>query len=106
MAGIQLGRAREASFREQQKELDSLKQQNENLRMTINTLEQKPGRAEIRTLHVYDKAINLMQKRAPGFAPVWQEVLGVEGLGACRCLFTLGVDDFGVVLGRSTRGVL
>ena len=60
---------------EQQKEVESLKKQNENLRITVNTLQQKPGRTEIRTLHVYDNAINLMQKRAPGFAPVWQEVL-------------------------------
>jgi hypothetical protein len=59
-----------------QKELDGLKQQNENLRVSIASLQQKPGRAELRTLQVYDRAIGLMQKRAPGFAPVWQEVLG------------------------------
>jgi HAMP domain-containing protein len=60
---------------ELQKELDSLRKQNENLRVSVSGLQQKPGRAELRTLQVYDRALNLMQKRAPGFAPVWQEVL-------------------------------
>jgi hypothetical protein len=60
---------------ELQKELESLRQQNENLRITVNTLQQKPGRAEIRTLHIYDRAVNLMRQRAPGFAPAWEEVL-------------------------------
>jgi hypothetical protein len=59
-----------------QKELDSLKLQNENLRVSVASLQQKPGRAEVRTLQIYDRAVGLMQKRAPGFAPVWQEVLG------------------------------
>jgi hypothetical protein len=60
---------------EMNRELESLRQQNENLRVTVSTLQQKPGRAEVRTLQVYDRAVNLMQKRAPGFAPVWQQVM-------------------------------
>jgi hypothetical protein len=60
---------------ELQKELQSLRQQNENLRVTVANLQQKPGRAEIRTLHLYDRAIALMHQRAPGFAPAWEGVL-------------------------------
>ena len=59
-----------------QKELETLKKQNENLRVSLAGLQQKPGRAELRTLQVYDRALSLMHRRAPGFAPVWQEVLG------------------------------
>ena len=58
-----------------QKELESLKKENENLRVTVSTLQTKPGRAEIKALHLYDRAINLMRQRAPGFAPVWENVV-------------------------------
>ncbi len=56
-------------------ELDELKRQNENLRVTLRSLQQKPGRAEIRQLHVYDKAVHAMLARAPGFAPTWEMVV-------------------------------
>lgn len=56
-------------------ELDGLKKQNENLRATVALLKTKPGISELRTLHVYDKAIRLMIVRAPGFAPVWESTL-------------------------------
>ena len=57
------------------KELEELRKQNENLRVTVATLKSKPGRAELHTLHVYDKAIRLMHKKAPGFAPAWEDVM-------------------------------
>ena len=60
---------------ELQKDLQSFRQQNENLRITLAALQQKPGRAELRTLHLYDRAIALMHQRAPGFAPAWEGVL-------------------------------
>ncbi|MDT8272627.1 MAG: hypothetical protein RRA35_05485 [Desulfomonilia bacterium] len=56
-------------------ELEQLRTANENLRITVKSLQQKPGRAEIRQLHVYDKAIHTMLARAPGFAPTWEIVL-------------------------------
>ncbi len=56
-------------------ELGKLKKQNENLRITVKTLQQKPGRAELRLLHVYDKAIHSMLAKAPGFAATWEMVL-------------------------------
>jgi hypothetical protein len=56
-------------------ELEQLRKANENLRITVRSLQNKPGRAEIRQLHVYDKAIHSMLAKAPGFAPTWEMVL-------------------------------
>ena len=56
-------------------ELDTLRKQTENLRITVATLKAKPGRAELRTLHVYDKAIHKMYEKAPGFASAWESIL-------------------------------
>jgi hypothetical protein len=56
-------------------ELEQLRKANENLRITVHSLQNKPGRAEIRQLHVYDRAIHSMLARAPGFAPTWESVL-------------------------------
>lgn len=56
-------------------ELEQLRKANENLRITVRSLQNKPGRAEIRQLHVYDKAIHSMLARAPGFAPTWEMVV-------------------------------
>lgn len=56
-------------------ELETLKKQAENLRITVGTLKAKPGRAELRTLHIYDKAVHLMFEKAPGFAPAWEGIL-------------------------------
>jgi hypothetical protein len=58
-----------------QAELEELRKQNENLRITAATLKSKPGRAELQTLQVYEQALRLMQKRAPGFAPAWEDAL-------------------------------
>ncbi len=56
----------------QEKELNQLKKENENLRITVQTLGQKPGRAEIRLLNIYDSALRKMQMKAPGFSSVWE----------------------------------
>lgn len=56
-------------------EVERLRKDNENLRITAATLKAKPGRAELVTLNVYDRAIRLMHQRAPGFAPAWEGVL-------------------------------
>ncbi len=45
------------------------------MEMTMATLSQKPKRAELKTLYVYDKAIHLMYARTPGFATAWESVL-------------------------------
>lgn len=57
-----------------QTELDTLRQQNETLRVNIAALQQKPGRAEQRQLQIHETAIRLMREQAPGFAPVWEKV--------------------------------
>ena len=58
-----------------QQDVEALRQQNENLRITNATLKQKPGRSELQTLVAYDKALRMMQGRVPGFAPAWESVL-------------------------------
>jgi gas vesicle protein len=58
-----------------EQELEDLREKNQNLRATVQALENKPGRAELRQLHVYDRAIRLMQERAPGFAGAWESAL-------------------------------
>jgi len=56
-------------------EMEKLRKQNENLRITVQTLRQKPGRAEVRQLHVYDAAVRSLLSRSPGFGPAWETVL-------------------------------
>lgn len=58
-----------------QAELDSLRKQNETLRVNNAALMQKPGRAEQRLLQVYEAAIRTMREQAPGFAPIWEKAL-------------------------------
>ncbi len=56
-------------------EIEKLKQENENLRVTNQTLAQKPGRREVMNLHIYQRAVSLMTESAHGFAPMWQKAL-------------------------------
>ena len=56
-------------------ELAKLKQDNENLRISVQTLGQKPGRAEIRLLNIYDGALRRMMLKAPGFSSAWEVAL-------------------------------
>ncbi len=59
-------------YEELQQELKRLKQENENLRITVATLSNKPGRIELKTLHLWDKALRMMTTNSPGFAPAWE----------------------------------
>ena len=56
-------------------EIERLKKENENLRITNQTLAQKPGRREVMNLHIYQRAIAIMTESAQGFAPMWQRAL-------------------------------
>jgi hypothetical protein len=56
-----------------QSELAVLRQQNENLRVNNAALQQKPGRAEMRQLQVYEIALRTMREQAPGFAAAWEK---------------------------------
>jgi hypothetical protein len=62
-------------------ELEKLKQERDNLRITVQSLNQKPGRKEIRQYFIYQTALDIMFEKAPGFAPAWQITLKeAEGL--------------------------
>lgn len=52
-----------------------LKKQNENLRITVSTYAQKPGRKEIARLQVYQQAVERLTLNAPGFGSAWQAAL-------------------------------
>lgn len=53
-------------------ETEKLRKENENLRITVKTLGQKPGRNELRLLNIYDAALRKMMIKAPGFAQGWE----------------------------------
>ena len=56
-------------------ENEDLKKQNENLRITVNTYAQKPGRKEIARLNVYQTAVDRLTINSPGFGAAWQAAL-------------------------------
>ncbi len=56
-------------------EMDKVKQERDNLRNMVQVLNQKPGRQELRQTQVYQKAIEIMFEKSPGFAPAWQITL-------------------------------
>lgn len=56
-------------------ELESLRAQNENLRVNLASLQQKPGKAELRQLQVHDAAVRTLREQAPGFAPAWEKAV-------------------------------
>lgn len=56
-------------------ENEELKRYNENLRVSLQTLSQKPGRKEMERLQVYQKAVDRLTINSPGFGPAWQAAL-------------------------------
>ncbi|MES2982139.1 MAG: hypothetical protein V4727_07490 [Verrucomicrobiota bacterium] len=57
------------------KEIDSLKLQNENLRVNIATLQTKPEKSEQRQFRIQEMAIRSMREQAPGFAGAWEKAV-------------------------------
>lgn len=55
-----------------EREMYDLKKVNENLQATVNTLSNKPGRAEIKLLNIYDATLRKMMQKAPGFSGAWE----------------------------------
>ena len=53
-------------------EAEKLREEVNNLKVTVQTLRSKPGRKETELLHIYDKAVQMMSQNAPGFASAWQ----------------------------------
>jgi hypothetical protein len=58
-----------------QTELDSLRKQNETLRVNNAFLQQKPDRATQRQFQVQEIAVRTMREQAPGFAPAWEKAI-------------------------------
>ncbi|TAF54214.1 MAG: hypothetical protein EAZ61_06100 [Oscillatoriales cyanobacterium] len=54
------------------KSLEKVKKTNAKLRTTVSTLSNKPGRAELQTLHIWGRTIELLTLRSPTFAAAWQ----------------------------------
>lgn len=54
---------------------EELKKQNENLRISLNTYAQRPGRKEVARLHVYQLAVDRLTINSPGFGAAWQAAL-------------------------------
>lgn len=48
---------------------------NENLRISLQTMSQKPGRKEVERLQVYQKAVDRLTINSPGFGAAWQAAL-------------------------------
>lgn len=57
------------------KENEELKSANENLRITNAALSQKPGRAEVQRLQIYQQAVDRLVINSPGFGAAWQSAL-------------------------------
>lgn len=53
-------------------EMNQLREERDNLRNKLKVLNQKPGRLEVRQAQVYQKALEIMFEKSPGFAPAWQ----------------------------------
>jgi MFS superfamily sulfate permease-like transporter len=54
---------------------EELRKQNENLRISLNTYSQKPGRKEVARLHVYQLAVDRLTINSPGFGAARQAAL-------------------------------
>jgi chromosome segregation ATPase len=58
-----------------QRELEDLRRQNENLRVSLASLQAKPGKAELRHAQITESAVRMMREQAPGFAPAWEKAM-------------------------------
>ncbi len=64
-----------AENKQRKQEIELLKQERDNLRMSVQSLNQEPGRKEIREYSLFQTALDMMFEKAPGFAPAWQITL-------------------------------
>ena len=56
-------------------ENEELRKMNENLRVSLLALRDKPGRKEMQRLQILQKAADRLTLNSPGFGPVWQAAL-------------------------------
>ena len=64
-----------AETERRKRELETLRQERDNLRNMVQILNQKPGKQEQRQMQLYLRAVEIMFEKSPGFAPVWQMTL-------------------------------
>jgi uncharacterized membrane-anchored protein YhcB (DUF1043 family) len=57
------------------KQCEELKVQNENLRVTLAALQNKPDKAEQRHFRIQEMAVRAMREQAPGFAGAWEKAI-------------------------------
>jgi uncharacterized membrane-anchored protein YhcB (DUF1043 family) len=57
------------------KEVETLKTHNENLRVTLAALQNKPDKNEQRQFRLQEMAISTMREQAPGFAGAWEKAM-------------------------------
>ena len=57
------------------KEVETLKSQNENLRVNLAALQNKPDKNEQRQFRMQEMAISSMREQAPGFAGAWEKAM-------------------------------
>ncbi len=57
------------------RQIEELKVQNENLRVTLAALQNKPDKAEQRQFRIQEIAISAMREQAPGFAGAWEKAM-------------------------------
>ncbi len=56
-------------------ENEKLRQENSNLKVSVQTWSQKPGRRELQRLQVYQTAADRLTINSPGFGAAWQAAL-------------------------------
>lgn len=57
------------------KEVETLKIQNENLRVNLAALQNKPDKSEQRQFRMQEMAVSTMREQAPGFAGAWEKAI-------------------------------
>jgi len=57
------------------RQVDELKAQNENLRVNLAALQNKPDKAEQRQFRLQEMAVGAMREQAPGFAGAWEKAM-------------------------------
>jgi predicted nucleic acid-binding Zn-ribbon protein len=57
------------------KQMEEFKTQNENLRINLAALQNKPDKAELRQYRLQEMAVSAMREQAPGFAGAWEKAM-------------------------------
>lgn len=57
------------------KQIEEFRTHNENLRVNLAALQNKPDKAEQRQFRIQEMAISAMREQAPGFAGAWEKAM-------------------------------